>query len=331
MNDFERIITHHDFDGLVSAAICSRVTGCGRFVFTGPNSIARAEISIDERDIVCDLPYPLQCGLWFDHHAGNAEALRLRGIDPGSLPGRFSEEPSCARVVFEYFTEKGTDFPEFYRDTVREADTIDSFDYESIEEWRTETPGKLVDMSIKAPFETPRERTKYHDYMVEMIRDRPLADITREERVILNIERYRREEEKMVEVLERTAGFLQEDTSGEIVVVDLTGFSRPPRIIRNLAFLVHPESLAALIIKPIFRGGTKTNDFSLSMSLSVNMTNREHGKDIGEIMRVLNIGDGHPGAAAGIVRCGSKKERQKRKDDIVDEIRKLWKEMPLEL
>ncbi len=331
MNDFERIITHHDFDGLVSGAICSRATGCDRFVFTGPNSIARAEISMDDGDIVCDLPYPLQCGLWFDHHAGNAEALKLRGIDPDTLPGRFSAKPSCARVVFEYFTEKGEDFPEFYRDTVLESDVIDSFDYGSIEEWRAETPGKLVDMSIKAPFQTPRERTKYHNYLVELIRDRPLADIAAEERVVLNIERYKREENKMVEIIRGAAGFLGEDTSGEIVVVDLTGFNRQPRVIRNLAFLVHPESLAALIIKPIFRGGRKTNDFSMSMSLSVNMTNREHAKDIGEIMRVLNIGDGHPGAAAGLVRCGSKKERLRRKDAILNEIWKLWKEMPLDL
>ena len=66
--NIERIITHNDFDGVVSAALCSAAFGCDRFVFTGPNAIARAEISITTDDAVCDLPYPLECGAWFDHN-----------------------------------------------------------------------------------------------------------------------------------------------------------------------------------------------------------------------------------------------------------------------
>ena len=96
---FERIITHGDFDGIVCAALCSLLEDCSRFVFAGPNTITRSEISIGSSDIVCDLPYPLECGLWFDHHSGNREAVKLRGIDPDSIAGRFDPQPSCARVV----------------------------------------------------------------------------------------------------------------------------------------------------------------------------------------------------------------------------------------
>ena len=85
--DYDRIITHTDLDGIVSAAIVSFVYGCDTFIFAGPNAIARAEISIGVRDVVCDLPYPLECGLWFDHHPGNREALALRGIEPAAIPG----------------------------------------------------------------------------------------------------------------------------------------------------------------------------------------------------------------------------------------------------
>jgi hypothetical protein len=41
-------------------------------------------------------------------------------------------------------------------------------------------------------------------------------------------------------------------------------------------------------------------------------------------MRTLNIGDGHPGAAAGTVRCSSKQEMLKKKKEILNQIFKLW-------
>ena len=322
---FERIVTHGDFDGLVSAALCSYVEECDRIVFTGPNSIARAEISIDSRDIVCDLPYPLVAGMWFDHHAGNLEALKLRGIDPAEIPGRFDEKPSCARVVYDYYCELGADLPGYFEETVREADTIDSFDYRSIEEWRRETPGKLVDMSLKVYFPTPREKTKYYQRLVSFLRERPLDDILRDDEVARNLDRYRVEEERMIDFLERSISFMPQDEGREIILLDFTHHKRRPRVVRNLAFLHHPEALAVLALNPIFRGGVKRNDFGISLSLSMNLTGKEHGKDAGEIMRTLDIGDGHAGAAAGIVRNETKDEMIRSKRRILLEIWRLWK------
>lgn len=328
---FERIVTHNDFDGVVSAAICSHVYNCERLVFTGPNSVTRAEISIDVRDVVCDLPFPLECGMWFDHHPGNKEAVTLRGIDPGTIPGRFEERPSCARVIYDYFADEGTILPAHFAETVSEADTIDSFNYRSVDEWREETPGKLVDMSLKAYFPSPREQTKYLNRLTGLVRDGALGDVLLDNEVAMNLERYREEEMRMVAFIEQSISFMPQDGAKEIVVLDFTHHKRRPRVIRNLAYLVHPAALGALTLNPLFRGGRKTNDFSVSMSLSMNLTGRNHEKDIGEIMRSLNIGDGHRGAAAGTVRCGSKDEMLRTKKGILSEIWDLWKSMPVEL
>ena len=97
---FEKIVTHNDFDGIVSAAVCARALGVGKILFAGPMTILRSQITITEKDVVCDLPYPLQCGLWFDHHEGNLQELEYRKIDPRSIPGRFGLKLSCSRVVF---------------------------------------------------------------------------------------------------------------------------------------------------------------------------------------------------------------------------------------
>ena len=41
-------------------------------------------------------------------------------------------------------------------------------------------------------------------------------------------------------------------------------------------------------------------------------------------MRLLNMGDGHPGAAAGTIRCKSKQEMLKKKEEILNQVFNLW-------
>ena len=60
----------------------------------------------------------------------------------------------------------------------------------------------------------------------------------------------------------------------------------------------------------------------------MNMTGRDHGKDMGEIMRSLDIGDGHTGAAAGTIHCHSKDMMLREKKRALDEIWAMWKVMP---
>ena len=324
---YDRIITHNDFDGIVSAALCSLGYGCDRVLFTGPSAVSRAAVSITAGDIVCDLPYPLECGLWFDHHAGNLEAVRLRGIDPASIPGRFAALPSCARVVYDHLVAEGTAFPGYLDETVAEADRIDSFDYRSIEEWRRETPGRLVDMSLKAR-DDPRDRERFMERLVFLLRDGPIGAVAADDEVVARSGRFREEEKRMLEFLRGSISFLDDDGHRELVILDLTAHNRRPRVLRNLAYLLCPEALGVVALYPLFRGGRKANGFGVSISLSMNLAGREHGKDAGEIVRSLDIGDGHPGAAGGRLECGSKDEMLREKKRVLEEIWRMWREMP---
>ena len=322
--EIERIVTHTDFDGVVSAAICSFALGVDRFFFTGPSAVERSEVSITARDAVCDLPYPLECGLWFDHHPGNREALALRGIDPAGIPGRIDEtKPSCARVVLEYFAAD-RELPAHFAETAAETDTIDSFDYRTIEEWRRETPGKIVDMSMKARGPDPRSETRYLDALVRLVRDLPLSEVARDGAVASRASSYADEERRMIEFIAKSLSYLPQDSARELAVLDFTAHARPPRVHKNLAYLVAPDALGVLVISSMFRGGRKTNDLSISMSLSMNLTGRAHGKDLGEIMRSLNIGEGHAGAASGTVRSDTKDAMLRAKKQALASIWKLW-------
>jgi oligoribonuclease NrnB/cAMP/cGMP phosphodiesterase (DHH superfamily) len=320
---FEKIVTHNDFDGIVSAALCARTLGIGKVLFAGPLTILRSQITITEKDVVCDLPYPLQCGLWFDHHEGNLQEVEYRKIDPQSIPGRFDLKLSCSRVVFEYFSER-MEIPSHFIQMVEEADRIDGFTYTTIEEWREETPGKIIDLTLKAHFPSSEEQTSHMRNLVRELRDRPIEEVSRLDFVRRRFKQYQEEEGRMLKIIRDSSFFTEQDEKREIVIIDLTSYQRRPHLIKNLALLVYPEAKGILEVYNLTERGVKSNHLGFSMSLSIDGNQRKNKKNISEIMRTLNIGDGHPGAAAGQVRCQSKQEMLKKKKEVISQIFKLW-------
>jgi len=320
---YEKIVTHNDFDGIVSAALCAWALKVDRILFAGPLTITKSQITITEKDVVCDLPYPLECGLWFDHHEGNLQELELRRLDLKSIPGRFDLKPSCSRVVYEYFSER-VELPSYFQKAVEEADVIDSFSYASKEEWRKETPGKVIDLTLKARFSSAEDQASYMRNLVQQLRDRPIQEVSGLPFVQKRLAQYREEEGRMLRIIEHSSSFLEQDGAKEMIILDLTPYQRRPHLIKNLAFLIYPEALGVLEVYNLLDRGVKSNHLGFSMSLSINGNKGSHGKNVGEIMRMLNIGDGHPGAAAGTVRCSSKQEMLKKKKELLSQIFKLW-------
>ncbi|MDZ7333221.1 MAG: hypothetical protein ONB31_14700, partial [candidate division KSB1 bacterium] len=212
---YQSIITHNDFDGVVSAALCSYVFKIDRVYFAGPGNIARTELSITENDIVCDLPYPLQCGLWFDHHEGNLQELSYRNIDIDSINGKFDLQPSCARVIYNYFSSD-VPLPEYFSELVDATDQIDSFNYQSIEDWRRETPAKIIDATIRLRSGDPSEKRNYLKQLVRWLRDKPVAEVALEEEVTMRYQQYRSEENEMLKTIKQNSYFLPQDVNREI-------------------------------------------------------------------------------------------------------------------
>jgi len=219
----DKIITHDDFDGVVSAALCSLAEGIDRFRFTGPGAILDSGLGIDENSIVCDLPHHPAARLWFDHHVGNLEDYCLKGGDPQQIKGAFAEEKSCARVVYNYYISKKVIFPEYIAGTVKEADIIDSFDYKDINDWQKQTPGKLISETLRIFFRTRRERSGYMAYLIRKVREMPLQDLLKDGQVLEKIEIYREVEQKNFTLMEKLCAFLSEDGEHEIIVIDTTG------------------------------------------------------------------------------------------------------------
>lgn len=321
---YDRIITHQDFDGVISAVLCSFAFKTNQIVFTQPRVVQDARISITDDDIVCDLPYPLECAMWFDHHEGNLEDLQYRKIDPQSIDGRFEIRDSCARVIYEYLHDH--QLPDFFTTMVQEADIIDAFNYKNIDDWRAETPGKIVDAAIKVAENSPEQKRQFLRSLVQLLKERPIDQVAATPGVVKRYKQFQQVEQEMLDLIRDNISFLPQDTDKKLIIIDLTRHAKRTFIYKNLACLLEPDARAVIQVSSLYQNRVKTNDLSFSMSLSVNMNQTEHHKDIGEIMRLLNIGNGHPGAAAGTVYCDSKAEMLKQKEQVLNEIYRLFME-----
>ncbi len=318
---FQRIVTHDDFDGVVSAALVGYFLEIESVAFAGPGDITRSAISTGAEDVVCDLPYPLSCGMWFDHHEANLEEVRLRGIDPATIAGRHIPAASCARVIRDYFAED-YEIDEEIEAMAAAADRIDAFAYESVEDWRSKTPEAAIDKSIKLKKGRPAERRAYLRQLTAWLRDESLAQAAERDEVKKRAREFEGQEARMLKLIEQSLSFLDEEK--QIILLDFTDHNRRVAVVKNLAQLLAPVALAVLEVKSLFERGVKTNDLALSMSLTIAGTHGALEKDLGEIMRSLNIGSGHAGAASGMVRSKTIVEMFKEKESIVVEILQSW-------
>ena len=319
---YKRIVTHDDFDGVVSAALVGYFTEIHEIMFAGPMDITNSRFSIGESDIVCDLPYPLDCGQWFDHHEANLEEVELRGIDPDTIEGLHLAAPSCARVVLDFFGEE-FDIEEEIETLAAAADKIDSFDFKSIEDWRARTPANIIDSAIKYREGSPADRRTFLKKLALLLMDYPLEEIAAREDIAELARRYWDEEENMTRVIMGALDHLDPDK--EIILLDFSDRKKPVRIQKNLAQLLDRQALAVLEIKPVFQRGVKVNALALGISMTIRGASEAPERDLGEMMRTLNIGSGHAGAAAGRIDCDSLQALQKESKRIQKELIKLWK------
>jgi len=312
-----QIVTHGDFDGIVSAAlvgIWSRL----RFVFfTGPENVRRTQIG--PKAIVCALPHPArEVRAWFDHHAGNIEEAKAMGWSAGE--GAAFEAPSAARVIYEHLKATAA-FPDFIEQTVRATDRVDSMDYPNIEAWLAEDPENVINATIFLPGEDITKARRYLQRLVHMIQNRPLSDVAEHGEVR---DRYKLQQEhgqRALETIERVGRLVAQD---EICVIDFSEMKVTPRFSKNLAYQVFPGVYAVIMITPVVQGGRRTNDLRLSFSLNpfIDQTLADHS--CAAIFDALELGGGHAAAAGGKIHAESKDDRQRLRDRMIDDVARLW-------
>lgn len=112
-----RLITRGDLDGLACAVIITSHEEISEILLVHPQDVSQRRVEITGDDIVANLPYHPECGLWFDHHLLSSPDRR----PTAAFRGRYAQAPSAALLVWEHY---GKD-PRF-ADLVEETNRLDS-------------------------------------------------------------------------------------------------------------------------------------------------------------------------------------------------------------
>jgi hypothetical protein len=283
-----RLITRSDFDGLVCAVLLREVEQIDSIEFVHPKDVQDGKIQAGSHDILTNLPYVLGVGLWFDHHSSEIE----RNEDTATYRGRFEIAPSAARVVYNYYTEKGEAGKlRRYENLLVSVDKSDSAQL-SMDDVTHPRGWMLLSYVMD-----PRTGLAYHHSygisnrelmtkMIELIANNPddpdavLADPDVKER----IDRYFEQQEAFARVMREHS-----TVEKNVIITDLRGVTELPSGNRFLIYTMFPQ---ANIQVRIFDG--RKGEFVVC-AVGHSIFNRTSQTDVGKLMDKYG-GGGHRGA-----------------------------------
>lgn len=279
-----RLLTRSDFDGLVCAALLKEVEQIDEIEFHHPKDMQDGKVKVTSNDIITNLPYHPDAGMWFDHHA--SEASRNEDM---MFKGRFAVAPSAARVVYDYYVLQGKgEKLAKYQELLIEVDKSDSANLEPDDV--TNPKGWILLSYLMDP------RTglgKSRDYqisnkelmmkLVDWINQKTPDEILNENDIKERVERYRQDEKTFKEV---QAKHSRQD--GNVVITDFRGIDAP---VGN-RFLIYTQFPTANISIRIMDG--RKGEFC-AIAVGHSIFNRTSKTDVGALMAKYG-GGGHRGA-----------------------------------
>lgn len=221
-----RIVTRPDFDGIVCAAILKEAYPIQEpILWAEPGDMQRGRITINEGDIIANLPYHEKCALWFDHHYSAKIDNPFEGI--------YQIAPSAAGLVYNYLEDK---LPNDFGELIRETDRIDSADLTLDEVLYPEKyPYVLLSMTVSG---RDREDEPYWNLLVDAL----LGDKIE---VILAIPEVKKRIKAVAESNKRYAKHLAQNTArdGCVSVTDFRSIHPAPDGNRFLVYSIIPDAV----------------------------------------------------------------------------------------
>lgn len=276
------LITRSDFDGLTCAVLLREVEIIEEITFAHPKDVQDGSVKVTRSDILTNMPYHPDCGMWFDHHVSEGEREDI----PDVYEGRFEIAPSAARVIFNHY--KSHRFNK-YAYLLAEVDKIDSASL-SINDV-VEPSGWVLLSYIMDP------RTglgRYHDYgisnkqlmyrMIDLIPEYTADEILSMHDVKDRARRYFEQEVAYRKMLESIS-----KCDGNVIVTDTRGMTDVPTGNRFLVYTLFPDANVSMRIMA-GKGGKNT-----VVALGHSIFNRSCRTNVGELCARYG-GGGHRGA-----------------------------------
>ncbi len=270
----KRIVTRPDFDGIVCAVLLRDAENIHTDIFwVEPNDIQADRVEIKPGDILANLPYSPVCDLWFDHHISNRPE--------GDFNGAFEVAPSAARVIYQYYQDKGI-LDDRYDELIYHTDIIDAAMLNQDQVQCPENyPFILLSMTIKNQGDGDKA---YWDLLVDLLKETPVQTILEHPDV----------QERCKEVIDENAQWeshLKAHTrvENQISITDFRSLDEVPTGNRFLSYSIFPESIASVKIR--YGSDRKTVQVSIGQSIF----NRQCNVNIGQLLSRYG-GGGHAGA-----------------------------------
>lgn len=296
-----RLLTRSDFDGLICATLLKEIGLIDDYLFVHPKDMQDGKYQVTSNDVLANVPYVPGCGLWFDHHSSEQE--RVGG--KFTFEGRYTEAPSCARVIWEYYGGHST-FPRALDPMMAAVDKSDSANL-TIDE--VEHPNGWILLSFLMDPRTGLGR--YRDYrisnyqlalaMVDYCRFMPVEQILEMPDVQERIRRYFEQDALFRRMIRQNAG-----AHGNVVVLDLRNQAE---IYTGNRFTLYTMFPRANISLQVVQGRQGQN---IAITCGHSIINRTSRANVGALM--LKYGGG------GHRRVGTCQVSHEQADEAIHEI-----------
>ncbi len=290
-----RLITRGDLDGLACAVIVTEKEDISETVLVHPQDITDSRIEISRADIIANLPFHPDCGIWFDHHLQTSSNQRPRG----EFKGRYELAPSAAQLVWEYY-DKDPRYAQLIEETNRldsaqltREDVLDPKDYILL--------GYTIDSRTGlGAFEY------YFRQCVEWVRTMPIAEVLEQPMVAERIERLHEEDQSFREALLASTGL-----HGNVIFTDFRDSPYLPIGNRFLVYTLFPDGNVSMRV----HWGPDRKFVVVAVAHSI--FNRTCKTNVGQLMARYG-GGGHRGAGSAPLAT------EEAEDEIGAILAELW-------
>jgi hypothetical protein len=274
-----RLLTRPDLDGLTCAVILSQCEKVESVELVHPQEVTDRRVAIGHGDILANLPYHPDCGMWFDNHL----LTDPKAMPATSFKGRYGKAPSAARLVYEHYLPARPDLAR--HDTlVTETDRLDSAQL-SMADVTAPTGYVLVGLTLdpRTGLGSPRE---YFDLLRPAVRDLPVEEVVALPEVQRRAARMREQDHAF-----REAALAHSRASGNVVLTDFRPLDPIPVGNRFLIFTLFPQANVAVRVQ--WDAGRE----GVAVSAGRSIFNRTSRANLGVLMSLYG-GGGHAGAGA---------------------------------
>ena len=281
-----RLITRGDLDGLACAVIITTHEKISNIVLVHPQDIADRRVKIQSDDIIANLPYHPDCGLWFDHHLLSLSDRK----PPKNFNGRYAQAPSAAQLVWEHYGQDSR-----FSQLVEETNRLDSAQLERTDV--TEPKGYIL-LGFTLDSRTGLGAFEfYFKECVDWVKAMPIDEVLRQPLVAERVRRMRAEDAGFRKALEANSRL-----EGNVVVTDFRSEFMPPVGNRFLVYTLYPKANVSMRIH-----WGPDQDFVV-VALGHSIFNRTCKTRVGDLMAQYG-GGGHVGAGSTPIPVDSAEEK----------------------